>query len=283
MTAGLVQHEQPGAGQHLFDRRAKQRRLKRLAALTNILYWKIPVFDPDRILTWMFRYLSWIFTGWFFALSVGLMLSAVLHVTLHFDTFYAKLPAYQEFFAWNSVLYMWISLGIVKVIHEFGHGLSCKAFGGESHEMGVLLMCLSPGPLLQRDRRLDAGRQVEADHHQLRRHLRRADHRVARHVRLVVHPALSGREQHRPVPDGALLGVSTVVFNANPLMRFDGYYILADWLEIPNLREKSNRFLNNLFLAKCLGIEVPPEPYMAPGGSGCSSSTRSPAGCTGGW
>ena len=61
-----------------------------------------------------------------------------------------------------------------------------------------------------------------------------------------------------------LCSVSTVVFNANPLMRFDGYYILADWLEIPNLREKSNRFLNNLFLSKCLGIEVPPEPYMAP-------------------
>ena len=61
-----------------------------------------------------------------------------------------------------------------------------------------------------------------------------------------------------------LCSVSTVVFNANPLMRFDGYYILADWLEIPNLREKANRFLNNLFLSKCLGVEVPPEPYMAP-------------------
>jgi putative peptide zinc metalloprotease protein len=47
-------------------------------------------------------------------------------------------------------------------------------------------------------------------------------------------------------------------------MRFDGYYILADWLEVPNLREKANRFLNNLFLSKCLGIEVPPEQYMAP-------------------
>jgi putative peptide zinc metalloprotease protein len=61
-----------------------------------------------------------------------------------------------------------------------------------------------------------------------------------------------------------LCSISTVVFNANPLMRFDGYYILADWLEIPNLREKANRFLNNLFLSKALGVEVPPEPYMAP-------------------
>ncbi|HEY7428337.1 MAG TPA: hypothetical protein VH682_29160, partial [Gemmataceae bacterium] len=57
--------------------------------------------------------------------------------------------------------------------------------------------------------------------------------------------------------------VSTVVFNANPLMRYDGYYVLADWLEIPNLRERSNRFLKNLVLEHCLGVEVTPEPYMA--------------------
>lgn len=57
--------------------------------------------------------------------------------------------------------------------------------------------------------------------------------------------------------------VSTVVFNANPLMRYDGYYALADWLEIPNLRERANRFIKNLLLETCFGIEVQPEPYMA--------------------
>jgi putative peptide zinc metalloprotease protein len=55
------------------------------------------------------------------------------------------------------------------------------------------------------------------------------------------------------------------MFNANPLMRFDGYYMMADWLEIPNLRDRSNKYLSNLFQEKCLGIEVPPEQYMAPG------------------
>src|SRR5207244_6723668 len=56
--------------------------------------------------------------------------------------------------------------------------------------------------------------------------------------------------------------VSTIVFNANPLMRYDGYYILADWLEIPNLRDRSNRYLQRLVMDYCLGIEVQPEPYM---------------------
>ena len=57
--------------------------------------------------------------------------------------------------------------------------------------------------------------------------------------------------------------VSTFVFNANPLMRFDGYYVLADWLEIPNLRDRSNRYMRNVAMEYCLGVEVPPEPYMA--------------------
>jgi putative peptide zinc metalloprotease protein len=263
VTAGLVQHEQQGAGKHLFERRAKQRRLKQFSAVTNILYLKIPVFDPDRVLRWMFKYLWWIFTTTFLLCSVGLMIAAITHVALHFDTFYSKLPAYQEFFSWNSVLYMWISLGVVKIIHEFGHGLSCKAFGGESHEMGVLLMCLSPAlycnvtdawTLADKWKRIIisfAGIFVELVIAALATFVwwYTPQYPVVNNIALCVM---------------VLCSVSTVVFNANPLMRFDGYYILADWLEIPNLREKSNRYLNNLFLSKALGIEVPPEPYMAP-------------------
>jgi len=263
VTAGLVQHEQAGAGKHLFHRRAKQRRLKRIAAVSNILYMKIPVFDPDRILNFMYKYLSWIFTTPFLIISVLFMLSAIVHVTLHFQTFNDKLPAYQEFFTWNSVLYMWLSLGIVKVIHEFGHGLSCKAFKGECHEMGVLLMCLSPALYCN-----------VTDAWTLADKWKRIIISFAGiYVELVIAAAATFVWWYTPVYPVVnnialalmvLCSVSTVMFNANPLMRFDGYYILADWLEIPNLREKANRFLNNLFLDKCLGIEVPPENYMAP-------------------
>jgi putative peptide zinc metalloprotease protein len=263
VTAGLVQHEQAGAGKHLFTRRAKQRRMKKLAAVSNILYMKIPIFDPDRILTKMYKYLWWIFTTPFLILSILFMLAAIVHVTLHFETFYAKLPAYQEFFTWNSVLYMWISLGIVKVIHEFGHGLSCKAFKGECHEMGVLLMCLSPALYCN-----------VTDAWTLADKWKRIIISFAGiYVELVIAAAATFLWWYTPaypvvnniaLAVMVLCSVSTVMFNANPLMRFDGYYILADWMEIPNLREKANRYPNNLFLDKCLGIEVPPENYMAP-------------------
>jgi putative peptide zinc metalloprotease protein len=263
VTAGLVQHEQQGAGKHLFERRAKQRRMKRLTAVTNVLYMKIPVFDPDRILDWLYKFLYWMFTRFFLFLSVAFILSAVGFVLLHFDTFYARLPAYQEFFSWNSVMYMWISMGVVKIIHEFGHGLSCKAFGGESHEMGFLFMCLSPclycnvtdaWTLADKWKRIIisfAGIYVELMIAAAATFVwwYTPEYPVANNIALCVM---------------VLCSVSTVVFNANPLMKFDGYYILADWLEVPNLREKANKYVNNIFLTKCLGVEVPPEPYMAP-------------------
>src|SRR4030081_3702119 len=144
LTAGLVQNESPQAGKQLYDRRAKRRRMELLQTFTNILYIKIPVFDPEKLLNRMLPYLRWMFTITFLLLSVGFMLGAVLLVLTHFETFLDRLPSYQEFFSFKTVVYLWAALGVVKVIHEFGHGLSCKAFGGEVHEMGFLILCFSP-------------------------------------------------------------------------------------------------------------------------------------------
>ena len=77
VTAGLVQNESPNAGRQLFEKRRKQRAMKRLTAFTNILYIKIPVFDPDRLLNWMLRYTRWIFTNTFLGISVAFMLAAL--------------------------------------------------------------------------------------------------------------------------------------------------------------------------------------------------------------
>lgn len=261
LQAGLVQHETPQAGKDLFNKRRKQRRMQKIATWTNILYIKLPVFDPDRILKHMLKYLSWIFTPWFFAASMLLMASAIALVITHFGTFYEKLPNYHEFFRWNTLLYMWIALGIVKVIHEFGHGLSCKAFGGECHEMGALFLCLSPCLYCN-----------VSDSWTIPSKWKRICISFAGiYVELVIAAFATWvwwYSSASPVVNNislcvmVLCSVSTVVFNANPLMRFDGYYMMADWLEIPNLRDRANRMLKNLWCETCLGIEVQPEPYM---------------------
>jgi len=56
--------------------------------------------------------------------------------------------------------------------------------------------------------------------------------------------------------------ISTVIFNANPLLRFDGYYMMSDWLEIPNLRAKSDKLVRDTFAWWCLGIEPNEDPFM---------------------
>ncbi len=262
LNAGLVQHESSRAADELLQSRKKQRRMQRLATITNILYVKIPIIDPDRILKYLYSRLWWIFSWWFLFASVTLMLSVLALVITHYQTFYNKLPYYHEFFRFQTVLYMWISLGVVKVIHEFGHGLSCKAYGGECHEMGFLLMCLSPAlycnvsdawTMPNKWKRIIisfAGIYVEL---------------VIASIATFVWWYTPGRPfiNNLSLCIMTLCSISTFVFNANPLMKFDGYYILADWLEIPNLRDRSNRYLTNQAKEFCLGIEVQPEPYMA--------------------
>ena len=128
----------------------------------------------------------------------------------------------------------------MKVIHEFGHGLSCKTFGGEVHEMGVLLLCFSPclycnvsdaWTLPSKWHRIIisfAGIYVEL--------------MIAAAATFVWWNSPSATfAQHLCLSLMVVCSVSTVVFNGNPLMRYDGYYVLADWLEIPNLHDCAAR------------------------------------------
>jgi putative peptide zinc metalloprotease protein len=261
IKAGLAQNESPKAGKQLFENRKKRKRQEWMQTLTNILYIKIPVIDPDRLLKSMIRYVGWIFSLMFFALSIGVMLGAVLLVATHFDTFRSKLPNYHEFFSFKTVVYLWAALAVVKVIHEFGHGLSCKRFGGEVHEMGLLFLCLSPAMYCN----VSDAWTLPSKWHRIIISF------AGIYVELVIASLATfvwWNTPSQPFINNLSLSlmvvcsVSTVVFNANPLMRYDGYYVLADWLEIPNLREKANRFLSNLVLEHCLGVEVQPEPYM---------------------
>ncbi|NDH05536.1 hypothetical protein EBX93_06370 [bacterium] len=263
LTAGLAQNEAPKSGKQLFERHVKKKRTELFQAFTNILYIKVPVFDPDNVLKHMLKYFSWIFTlGWFF-ISLCIMGAAVLLVASHFDTFRNKLPNYYEFFfSFKTLIYLWLALGIVKVIHEFGHGLSCKKFGGEVHEMGMLFLCFSPALYANVS---DAWTLPNKWH-------RIIISAAGIYVELIIASIATfiwWNTPNDPFINNLSLcimivcSVSTVVFNANPLMRYDGYYALADWLEIPNLRERANRFIKNLALEYCFGIEVPPEPYMA--------------------
>ncbi len=258
--AGIIQIDSPEQARVLIRRRRKNRWRKVWAFVANILFIKIPIIDPERLLTWMYPYFRWIFTSYFVTATVGLMLAAITLVISQWEMFYSKLPEFQSFFNWWTIFSFWISLAIVKIIHEFGHGLTAKHFGGEVHEMGLLFLVLTPALycdvtdswlLPNKWHRIwisAAGIYVE---------LFLAS--IATFVWFYSEPGLLNSLSMATM---FICSINTVLFNANPLLRYDGYYVMADWLEIPNLRIKSTQFFAYLIQEKVLGLEIPVQSYL---------------------
>jgi putative peptide zinc metalloprotease protein len=254
LGSGLAQGESPRAGQMLFEKAEKQRREARWSAALNFLCIRIPLCNPDHLLTRLLPYVRFAFTLPFLLLGVGVMLAALALVATHWGDFCARLPEAREFFTFRSLLTIWIALGLVKVLHELGHGLCCKAFGGTVHEAGLLLLLFFPTlycnvsdswSIPQRRRRLAvsaAGIFVEL--------LIAA---VATFVWWGSDPASAASQVSLALM--VVCSVNSVLFNANPLMRFDGYHALSDWVEIPNLGETANRQLKASVL-RWLGADV---------------------------
>jgi putative peptide zinc metalloprotease protein len=258
--AGIILIDSAEQAKVLIRRRRKNRWRKVWAFLANILFIKIPIIDPERLLTRMYPYFRWIFTRTFITLSVTSMLLAVSLVISQWKTFYDKLPDFQNFFNWWTILSFWLSLAVVKIIHEFGHGLTAKHYGGEVHEMGILFLVLTPALycdvtdswlLPNKWHRIwisAAGIYVECF--------------LASIATFVWWYSTPGLLNSLAMATMFICSVNTILFNANPLLRYDGYYVLADWLEIPNLRIKSTQFFAYLIQEKVLGLEIPVQSYL---------------------
>ncbi len=258
--SALVVASAPGQGQQLKRRRDERRRRERLQMVTNILAIRFKGIDPDRFMNWLYPLVRWFFTRTMLVLSMMLAVSALGLILVQFDVFHARLPAFQEFFGPNNWLLLGLVLAFTKILHEFGHGLSCKHFGGECHEIGVMLLVLTPCLYCN-----------VSDSWMLRSKWQRAAIGAAGMYVEVVLASIAtfvwwysepGLLNHLALQVMFICSVSTVIFNGNPLLRYDGYYILSDLVEIPNLRQKSQSILNRLLAKWCLGMELPEEPFL---------------------
>ncbi len=263
---GLVYSNRAGQGGELIKKHRKKKKKKRLQSIKNILYLRLPGWDPEPTLKWLYPLVRWMFKPWAVIAAILLVVSAMLLLTVQFQEFHRRLPAFQQFFGWPNLLYMWCAMGVAKVIHEFGHGVSCKHYGGECHEMGVMLLVFSP--CLYCD---------VSDSWMLRSKWQRIMIAAAgMYIEIIISAIMvfiwwntePGLLNHLALNVFFITTVTTVIFNANPLMRFDGYYMMSDWLEIPNLRPKSDKMLREKFGWYCLGIEPKPDAFMPETGRG---------------
>jgi len=257
---GLIISDAAGQGGPLLERRGERKRQELIARFTNVLSMRFRGIDPDRLLTWLHARLWWLYSPFTVWLCCLLALSALLLVAVQFDVFRAKLPAFHQFFTLKNAAWLAIAMGATKVVHEFGHGLTCKHFGGECHEMGVMLLVLTPclycnvsdswmlPSKWQRAMIGAGGMYVELV--------------IASICTFVWWFSAPGMLNQLALSTMFVCSVSTVMFNGNPLLRYDGYYILSDLIEIPNLRQKASEILSRKLGHWCLGIKPAENPFL---------------------
>ncbi|MBI5725649.1 MAG: hypothetical protein HZA50_16945 [Planctomycetes bacterium] len=238
-AANLLQADLPPDAEGLL--RLQQKRVAReiRGYLTNLLFMRFPLFDPDRLLEGLAGTAGRIFSTWGLVAWLILMAVGLYHIAGQADKLFEQA---QGVLAPASLPLLYLSFILVKAFHEFGHALACKKFGhqegtsGQVHAMGIMLMLLVPMPyvdassswaLRDKKRRIviaAAGMIVEL---------------AIAAVAAIIWAGTSAGTLHALAYNVIFVaGVSTIVFNVNPLLRYDGYYILSDLLEIPNLYQR---------------------------------------------
>jgi putative peptide zinc metalloprotease protein len=248
-ASNLLLADAPADTAALFHRYRKRRQREATAKFLGAMFARFPLFDPDGVLNRLKPVSDRIFSRWGFLLwlvVVGGGLAAVLGST-------GELVA-QSRRVLDPVNLPWLLLvtAVLKAFHEFGHMALCKKFGGSVHRAGILLMIFTPMPFADttaawgfrsRGQRLlvgAGGMLVE--------------------LFLAALAALlwvnAGPGLARDLAFNAMLvgSVSTLLFNLNPLLRFDGYYLLADLLGVANLYQRSLKLLRYLCERHLFGL-----------------------------
>ncbi|MGB8658086.1 MAG: efflux RND transporter periplasmic adaptor subunit [Candidatus Zixiibacteriota bacterium] len=213
----------------------------------RLLFLKLKGFDPDRLLDRLVKRTRFLFTPTFlifslFILSIGIIITVSNWSELGYS--------FQGIFRLGTIVEVWIAVFVVVLLHEFAHGLTCKYFGGEVHEMGFLLLYFQPCFYCN-----------VSDAYLFKEKSKRLWVTFAGAYCQVFLWALATILWRITAPDtgwGRFLFVVvitsgvTVLFNFNPLIKLDGYYLLTDYLEIPNLRQKAFGYVSSLLKRKFL-------------------------------
>jgi len=275
-AANLLQAELPPDAEGLFQRYRKRIRRELGGALGSLLFLRIPLFDPDRLLDRLVVLARPIFTAWGFGLWLALVAAGGALVLAHRAELTSQARRLLDASALLGNLPLLYGCFIVaKLAHELGHGLACKKFGlqthtgGEVHTMGVMLLVLAPMPYVDASStwalRSKLHRIVAASAGMMAE-LALAAVAAAVWVLTAGRADASSQLAHAVAYNVMFVaGIATLVFNGNPLLRFDGYYILSDLLEIPNLDSRSRQYLYYLVKRYAWGLRRAVNPADSPG------------------
>jgi putative peptide zinc metalloprotease protein len=240
----------------LFDRYHKRVTREVQNYLMNLLFLRIPLLDPNRFLErWVGvfgRIFSW----------AGLVLWLVVVGT----GLYFVIGDAQELIGQSSdvldpgnLIFLYLSFIAIKIVHEFSHAFACKRFGrlsgtgGEVHKMGVMFLVLFPLPYVDAS---SAWAFRCKWHRALVGMAGCLAELAAASVAAIVWSHTSTGTPHIIAYNVIFVAsISTVLFNGNPLLRFDAYYVLTDLIEIPNLAQRCRQYLSYLVRRYVWGLQ----------------------------
>jgi len=252
--SGLLLSDSAGQGDVFQQRHDERQQMIRKRFWMSLLAIRLPGIDPTPVLDWLYPRCRGLYSRGG-SLACGLLiLTSLLLVATSLTTISARLPSFDAFFnAGNAGLIVVVFL-VVKIAHELGHALACRHFGRQCHEMGVLLLAFMPCLYCNVS---DAWTLSD-------KWSRIAIAAAGIHVELIIAAIATwlwwfsepGLLNTICLNTMFVCSIGTFLFNANPLLRYDGYYVLADYLEIPNLHQQSRELLRSMLARFFVGRDL---------------------------
>jgi putative peptide zinc metalloprotease protein len=254
----LLQCEQTADSAALFAVRGQRAQRRRYSL--NPFAFRLPLGDPSPWLSRLDPVGQALFRPAVFWLWLAMVVIAALAAGAHWDALYAY--GQQHLLSPRYLALAWVLFPLIKALHELAHGLAVRRWGGEVHEFGIGLFLLVPAPYVDasaasgfsgRTERVvvgAAGIMVELTLAAL-----------ALALWLVTQPGVVHDIAFAVMFIGA---VSTLFFNGNPLLRYDGYYVMCDTFDLPNLASRSGQYWGHL-LRRVLLLARSEAPAAGPG------------------
>lgn len=227
----------------LLKRYQKNRRKTFMQRFLNPMAFRIPLIDPDAFLGKTSRYIEPLFGKLGLLIWSGLVLTTIVLAGLNWSELSNNVT--DRIFAPENLFVILLIFPLVKAVHEAAHAYATKIWGGEVHEIGIMLLVMMPIPYVDASAASsfrDKYKRVVVGSAGMIAELFLAS--LAMIIWVSVEPGVV-----RVVAYNVMLiaGISTLVFNSNPLLRFDGYYIFSDLIEIQNLATRSTQYIGFLF------------------------------------
>jgi len=271
-SLNLLHADLPPDARGMFERYRKRIRREVGSYFMNLLFVRIPLYDPEHLLNAWLPAARWLFTWAGAAIWLAIIATGGYFLVGRIGQLADRAAGILDA---DNLILLYLSFALLKLFHEFGHAFACKAMGqrtgtgGEVHTIGIMFLVFMPIPYV------DAS-SSSAFRNKWQRALVGAIGIIiemafaAIAVIIWTQTSEGGSLFVRTVHAIAyniifVAGVSTLFFNGNPLLRYDGYYVLTDLLEMPNLAQRSREYLQYLVKKYVYKVRRPTNPARTPG------------------